>query len=169
MALDATPAGAASDSYLTVAAADAFAAADLGRHATAWAAASTDQKERALKRATRDLDSHIGTVFAQFDPDTPQALLFPRSRDTDTNGNPVIPVVLKKATYEQAIFVLAAADVLDDAGTRRARGLSNFAEPNVSGQHADDPGYGTIAPRALRTIRAGSLDESSLVGWIETT
>ena len=57
MALDATPAGAAADSYLTVAGADALAGDDVGQEAGAWLAlanatpADLARKEAALKTA----------------------------------------------------------------------------------------------------------------------
>jgi DnaT-like ssDNA binding protein len=165
MALDATPAGAASDSYLTVAAADAYAAADLGRNREAWAAADTDTKERALKRATRDLSRVAGYTGPRYSE--LQALIFPRLEDFDLAGDPIIPVTLEHATYEQAAFLIRNADVIDDAASRRARGLANFAEPDVSGQLAADPEYGSIAPRALELVV--EFTQRSSIGWISTT
>lgn len=56
MALDATIAGAAANSYLTVAEADARAANDPISGET-WQAAALDEKERALVTATDDVDT----------------------------------------------------------------------------------------------------------------
>ena len=62
MAIDATIAGASANSYLTVAAADALAASELGRDMKAWTAATTDEKEAALVRATEEVDAEVGRV-----------------------------------------------------------------------------------------------------------
>src|SRR4051794_17191794 len=99
MALDPTVAGASSDSYLSVAAADAMAAADLGPEAEAWVRGSAPQKEAALRRATRELDSYLGSRWMRYD--TAQARLFPRSVDfRGTWGTPVpfIPADIINAT-----------------------------------------------------------------------
>lgn len=166
MAIDTTIGGASADSYLSVAEADAYAAADLGRNATAWAEAQTDTKERALKRATRDLSRIAGYTGARWSFD--QALVFPRSIDLDpVTGLPVLPVPLKNATAEQAMYVIRNANVIDDAASRRARGLSNFTEPDVGGQLADDPDFGAISPRAIELLQP--LAERSVIGWISTT
>lgn len=166
MALDATPAGSSSDSYLTVAAADAFAAADLGRQASKWLEASTttDLKERALKRATRDLDRAARFVYRFSET---QALLFPRVDDVDAASLPIIIPELAEATYEQAAYVLLNADLIDDAGSRRARQLTNFSEPDVSGTVADNPEWGVLSPRAAKLLEG--LTTASVIGWIETT
>jgi DnaT-like ssDNA binding protein len=165
VALDVTPGGPNADSYLSVADADAFAASDLGRQATKWAAASPDEKERALKRATRDLDRAARFVYS-YDPDV-QALKFPSRIDVDTSGNLIIPSSLEEATYEQASYVLNNADLIDDAQSRRARQLTNFAEPDVSGTVADDAAWGALAPRAKDLLEG--LTSGSVVGWISTT
>lgn len=165
MALDATPAGSASDSYLTVADADALSAADLGRFAVEWASATVDVKERALRRATRDLDRATGYQPDRYAVD--QSLAFPRIEDVDDAGTPIIPSDLRLATYEQAKYLLRTADQIDDAAARRARGMVNFTEPNVSGQISDDPGFGRLAPAAAEYL--GSFTQRSTVGWIVTT
>ena len=46
------------------------------------------------------------------------------------------------------------AQVIDDDGTRRARGLSNFSEQNVSGALASDSHLGQYAPR-MRSLLDG--------------
>lgn len=82
MALDATVGGANADSYLSVAAADLLASADVGRAATTWAAltTTTDLKERALKRATREIDAFLRTSGAARFAAT-QLRLYPRAVD----------------------------------------------------------------------------------------
>lgn len=131
MALDSTVAGSSSDSYISVAVADGFAADDLGPEATAWTAATTADKEKALKRATREIDGYLRTGWLRYA--TTQALLFPRS--IDHSGTPevaFIPRNVQLATYEQATYVLRNATVIDSARQRRARDLESASEPNIS-------------------------------------
>lgn len=159
MALDATVAGSAANSYLTVADADALAAADLGGNAKEWVEATVETKEAALIRATDEIDS---TVVRTVPYSTTQALLFPRLIDVDSiGGSPELPTRLQKATYLQASFLVKNADLLDHAATRRARGLVNFANPDgTSGQLADSPSFGNLHPRVemmLDEFTAGSV------------
>lgn len=119
MTLIATPAGATSDSYLTVADADAFAGADLGPESVAWLDADdVDTKERALKRATREIDMYLEPAWDRYS-DT-QALQFPRSVDA-TGATPYIPASVRVATYQQAIYLLKNHRVLAAANVRRYR------------------------------------------------
>ncbi len=131
MALDSTVAGASADSYLSVAAADLFAAADLGPEVDAWLAAVTATKEKALKRATREIDGYLRTGWRRWV--TTQSLLFPR--EIDYSGTPAVAFVprsIQMACYEQATYVLKNASVIDNAHTRRAREMQSASEPNVS-------------------------------------
>lgn len=147
MAIDATVAGASANSYLTVAEADAFANSDLGASARDWLSATDDTKEAALIRATEEVDAEIGRVIAS--AVTGQALLFPRTVDRTAAGVLALPVRLKRATYLQAAYLVKNADAIDLAAGVRARGLSNFSNPDgVSGQVADDPSFGALHPRA---------------------
>jgi hypothetical protein len=152
MALDATVAGASANSYLTVAAADAFAASDLGRNAKDWLAATSEDKEAALIRASEEIDGTVGRVesYAVLG----QALLFPRLIDTELDGTtPKLPKTLQKATYLQAAYLIHNANLLDDAAARRARGLVNFSNPDgTSGQVATDASWGTLHPRVDRML-----------------
>lgn len=131
MTLDATVAGTDANSYVTVGDADAFAAIDLGRDVVTWNAAETSQKEAALQLATRDLDTYKRGVETRFDTD--QALRFPRDTDVDSGGDPMLPTRLQQATFAQAKYRLNSADLLVDARSRRARGLSNFSDDDGSG------------------------------------
>lgn len=159
MALDATVAGSDANSYLTVAAADALAASDLGGNAKEWAAATVEDKEAALIRATDEIDAAVVRTVPY---STTQALLFPRLTDVDSLGGlPELPTRLQKATYLQASFLVKNADLLDQAASRRARGLVNFSNPDgTSGQVATSPGWGTLHPRVesmLDEFTAGSV------------
>ena len=86
MAIDATIGGATSDSYSTVADADAYHTNHL-YHAT-WTAASTDSKERSLKMATRLLDERITWVGSKYTDE--QHLRWPRGSVTDLDGDSVL-------------------------------------------------------------------------------
>ena len=167
MPLDTTPGGSASDSYLSLADALAFANADLGRYAAAWIAATDADREKALRRATRDIDRYVGSTVDRYD--VGQKLAFPRFIDTNDAGAPIIVPRLREATYQQAVYVLVNADVLDDAATRRARALTNFSEPNVSGQIADDERFGRLAPEAAILLTGEGFEGGAVVGWIEST
>lgn len=174
MAIDATPAGANADSYLTVAAADALAGADLGPEVDAWLAlddqtpADLARKEAALKRATREIDAYLRSGWARYS--TTQALRFPRSIDV-ADEEPFIPVDLQRATYQQAIYINKNATILAAANRRRARNVTTASEPDVSYTQGDaeEPlssmsalalhylaGYAT-APRAQRASKVGSV------------
>ena len=148
MTLDATPAGANADSYLTVAGADSLAGEDLGPEVTAWLAATTASKEAALKRATREIDGYLRTGVSAYS--STQALRFPRSTDV-VSGSPVIPRAIVLATYQQAIFVLKNATVLAAANTRRARSQASASEPDVSYSQDNDP-TSLLSPIALHYL-----------------
>ena len=151
MTLDATVAGAAANSYLTVAAADALAAADMGPEADRWSAATTtvDDRERALKRATREIDGFVRTGWLR--NVATQALRFPRSIDVTSAGVAFIPPDILQAVYHQAAYVLANAAVIDRADARHARDLASSSEPNMSGS-PDPEGTHVMSPRALHYL-----------------
>lgn len=152
MALDATVAGASADSYLTVAAADAYAAADLGPDVDAWAAATVASKESALKLATADIDAEYGLDVARYS--ITQALVFPRSTDLVANVA-TLPSGVKRATWEQAKYRYANRKLFADARARRARGLASFSDDDGSGTmslHAEMEGLSIAARRFLAGV-----------------
>lgn len=148
MTLDATPAGAAADSYLTVAAADALAGEDLGPERDAWLKADVETKERALQRATREVDGYVATGWPQYNAD--QALTFPRELDVDGNGDPLIPRKVVLATYQQALYVLKNRDALAAMNAHRSR--AGDVEPDAS--YGVDPqnGPSIISPMAMHYL-----------------
>jgi hypothetical protein len=170
--IDATVAGASADSYLTVDEADALAIADLGRQARQWLASDLDTKEAALKRATRDVDDFVDVVPSRWSYDAAtgaplQALLFPRGGDA-LEGVPFIPSTVVRATYEQAAYLILNADAIDAAASRRAQGLSNFANPDgTGGTLSTDPHAGRLAPRVERLLTR--LSGASVIAEIVTT
>ena len=163
-----TPASSTANAYIDLAAANAYAEADIGPLAQKWRESSDEEeKSRAILRATRDIDRFVGRVVALYDPDTPQPLMFPRNVDVNASGAAYIAEGVRRATYLQAIYLFGNAKQIDEAKTQRARGLTNFAEPNVSGSLATDPSFGQFSPdldSALVELREGSV-----VGWIIPT
>lgn len=130
MTFDATVAGASANSYLLVAAADAFATADVGPMVDAWTAADTATKQRVLQRATREVDAYLRSSGTTRYSGT-QLLLYPRPIDV-SGSTPYIPVPIQLAVWAQAKYLTANAKVLDAAATRRARGMQSASEPTVS-------------------------------------
>lgn len=168
MPLDVTPGGTAADSYLSVADSLLYANNDLGSFAAGWIAADSATQEKALRRATRDIDRFLGATVAGYA--IGQRLSFPRYYDVDPiTGLPIIPERVQEATYLQAIYVLANADVIDQASTRRARGLMNFTEPNVSGAIAEDANFGRLSPDAAALLTGEGFEGGAIVGWISST
>jgi hypothetical protein len=151
MSLDATVAGTSANSYIAVATADGFAGDDLGAEAVKWldAGTVTATKEKALKRATRELDAYLRTGWPPYS--TTQALLFPRAVDV-VSSSPVIPRSIQLACYQQAIYLVANADVLAAANTRRARAMSSASEPNVAFTETADDGSNELSPQALQYL-----------------
>lgn len=164
MPLDATVAGASANSYLTVAEADVLAADDLGPQADGWVAAAEPLKEKALKRATREIDAFLPSVGASRYATT-QALLFPlKAYVGGVLQSPALPSVVKRATYEQATYVLANAKFLDEAAARRAHGLFSYQNPDGTGGSVSvDPAFGRLSPD-VEALLAASFRRRGRVG-----
>lgn len=114
MALDTTLGGSTTDSYGTLNDADAYHSA-LGR--SAWAAATTVDRESALRRAALWLDG----VYRKDYPGKrlngrQQALEWPRSSASDYFGDAIasdsIPQEIQKAQFEAAYHELTTPDSL---------------------------------------------------------
>lgn len=166
--LDATVGGASANSYLTVAEADAAAGDDLGSFAEKWLKTPLDQKERALIRASREISLRYGSTV-RYDP--AQALAFPRSIDYTTGPTPFLHADLKRATYEQAIYLATVASTLDAAAARRAQGTFTASDDNGSYSLASDPQLGRIAPEALAALNAlrGSSRSARTIKSVQLT
>ena len=101
MAIDATVNGATSDSFITVAVADTYFSNNL--YATTWDAASTADKEKALKMATRILDEKVAWVGTR--ATSAQALGWGRTDvywDGITVSSTTMPIQISNATAEFA-------------------------------------------------------------------
>lgn len=127
MSIDATAGGASSNSFATVAEANAYHNARL--HNETWFDANTDTKERSLKWATRILDDMKwkGSKTA-----STQALEWPRAAVLNLNGDELddatIPTFLINAVSEYA-FELIKMDREVDSDTK---GISQVMAGEVS-------------------------------------
>lgn len=152
--VDATVGGASSNSYVTTSDGDAYFADRL--NASAWTAASADQKAQAVITATGRLDQEDweGSPVRPLtgtSSDLTQALKWPRNaadNDEDwTYLNTVVPEPVKRATLKLALVYLGASDdPLADTG------LEGFEEVAV--------GPVKVKPRHSRI--AGALPEDVL-------
>lgn len=115
MALDATVGGTASDTYGTLAEADAYFTS---RGIAEWTGTDT-AKEQALRKATTYLDSAYRSRWKGLRVSRDQALAWPRSYAIDSDGYSIeadeIPDELKSAQFEVAILYIAGTDPLATA------------------------------------------------------
>lgn len=104
-----------SESYASVADADLYFFARRGD--TTWAAASTANKEKALRNATDYIEEKYNARFIGRKATKDQALAFPRSYIESYDGYAInsdeIPEKLKRATMELALRALSE-DLLPD-------------------------------------------------------
>lgn len=130
--IDATIAGANANSYVTLAEATSFF--EEAALSTAWDAASTDEKNRALISATRRLDQQdfrgapVNPLTGTAESGT-QALQWPRSGTGYLTT--VIPEPIKRATLKLAYSLLADPSFLQESG------LENFDRAKVGPLEVD--------------------------------
>jgi hypothetical protein len=166
MAFDATVGGADATSYITVEQGDDFATVDIGPERDAWGKADDTTKEVALQRATVELEAYI--VPGGVPGTTTQALMFPRAVDVDADGDAIVPMNVRRATYHQAAYVLANHRAIDAANVRRFRSTAGD-DLDTFGVDADN-GPTLISPRARALLtgyqrtRGGARIKSVLVG-----
>jgi len=126
MALDATPNGTTSDSYVSVSDADAYHATHL--YSTDWSGATEANKEIALKMATRILDEKVDWSGSR--ATSTQLLGWGRINVTDdgqTVESTVIPQAIKNATSEFAKSLLAS----DTTGDAQGKGLTSLVVGSI--------------------------------------
>lgn len=157
MALDATPGGAAADSYATVA--DLTAYLDAHVSGAAASAKTTDEKERALKTATRQLDSFL--AWAGAPASQTQALAVPRVGLVDPNtlapiAATVVPTRVKWATCEQARLLLVVGDRAVDGDVER-EGLASLKAGSVELEFRDKAPQAVVAPSAYAFVAAWAV------------
>lgn len=164
MALDTTVGGAAADSYLTVAEADALAGSLRFPFATEWIA-ETDQptKEAKLRQAAIDIGAYVRVGAPYL---VGQALTFPRETDLDASDDPLIPGAVQRAQAMQAAYLLENAKTIENAATRRARGMFSFSDDDGSGSIAIDPTVGLLSPSAEAELRSIAFGRGLAAGTI---
>lgn len=127
MSIDATVNGANADSYVTVATADAYHTNHL--YASTWTNASTSDKEKALKMATRILDEKCD--WAGTRTTSTQALGWGRSDvtyDGQTVDNDVIPTQIANATSEFARHLIGS----DLTANAEGKGLDSLKVGDIT-------------------------------------
>lgn len=125
------------NTYSSLADAKAFLATYPATYTGPWDAATDDLKSQALVMATHILDSQIVWKGVRKDPDTPQARMWPRNKwprkttavfirtpqeDRSWWRDTQIPVVVKEATIEMALFVLQR-NLIAELGTEGLKSL----------------------------------------------
>ena len=122
---------------------------------SAWTAATADQKNEALKEATRRIDSMIlrGNKY-----DSDQALEFPRIIDGVTVGNAdqdaEVPASVSWACLEEAMTIIGAGS----SGGRQAlqaQGVASYQIPGIISE-TFVAGFGSVtlqSPRARQIMR----------------
>lgn len=159
MTLDATVAGDTANSYLEADEADAFAATD-AVNGEAWLAAEDEAKDRALMAATNDVDLFKRSVATRYS--ATQALLFPRDVDIDSSDDPIILADIRRATYEQGVYLVRNAKLIADAAARRARALYSFSDDDGSATQALSPTFGLYSPKMIEYLdRVGAVGRAT--------
>jgi len=127
MSIDATPNGANSDSFMTVAEADAYWATNL--YATNWVAGTNAEREKALKMATRILDEKCAWVGTR--ATSTQALGWGRTdvvHDGTTVSSTTVPIQIKNATAQFAGSLL----VSDLTANAEGKGLNSLKVGDIT-------------------------------------
>jgi|GEM_PF-2365694 len=154
MTLDATPAGPAADSYVTLDQADQYFEADYD-FAAVWTALSEEDKARLLISAARTID-RLRYQGRPYDETTPQALQFPRIiggrvHDLTSAGELAVPVAVRRAACEQArqIYLIGSdggpADLL-------SFGLGSFQLDRITVSASDRVRTRGLCPAAARLL-----------------
>ncbi len=178
--IDATVAGADSNSYVTMAEADAYFAGRL--HADAWDTATQADKEKALVSACRDIGAlrlasrrlpygyvrePVGALDVQYDPllvvDAEQALAFPRLRDVDAAGAYCIPERVKQAQCEEALALLAFGAEQARRSALQAGGVSSFSTDGLSESYREAAGSSPLASAEARRLMQGFLQLGGVI------
>lgn len=149
MALDATIGGAASDTYGTLAEADAYFAS---RQSGSWDG-SNAHKEMALRKAATYLDQRYLGSWRGSRVYSTQLRAWPRVDVIDVDGFPilstVIPVALKNAQFEAAAIIASGVDL--EAAVNRAVKREKVGPIEV--EYTDAAGTVTQYPSVTNWLR----------------
>ncbi|MBM3476860.1 MAG: hypothetical protein FJX75_26605 [Armatimonadetes bacterium] len=154
--IDATVAGENSNSYVTLAFADAYFADTLeGRE---WLGFGREDRARALISAARKIDEEFRYYGQPHDTATPQALKFPRDGDHDADGNLRIPDGVEYAACELALHLLREHKSPDlvDRERLQEQGVRRFNLDGITEQYAN--GVWDNFPRRVRKLLRPFID-----------
>ncbi|MFB3883244.1 MAG: DnaT-like ssDNA-binding protein [Armatimonadota bacterium] len=180
MAVDATIAGPASNSYLSLEDAQDYFAARL--HSHAWDAASDADKEKALLSACRRIEAHRLQVHRRpygfpydlpnaldrpADPlapaDPEQALSFPRQRDLDRTGNFALPEQVKQAQCEEALALLAQGAEQERRRSLQAAGVKSFSVDGLSESYETGAARQMLLSAEARVLLAPFIERGGII------
>jgi len=180
MAIDATNAGAASNSYLSLVEAQAYFAARL--RSDAWDAASDADKEKSLLTACRRIEAHrlrvhrrpygypydlpnaldrLADPLAPADPD--QALSFPRQRDLDRSGSYAVPEHVKHAQCEEALALLAQGVEHERRRALQAAGVKSFTVDGLSESYESGAATQVLLSAEARSLLAPFIERGGVI------
>ncbi len=107
------------DSYVSVADADTYW---LDRNNSVWAAAATEDKEKALRFATEYIDgSYDGRWIGEHPGAASQVLAWPRNGAVDSEGRSVTGIPQRAADATSRLALDALSDFLSEAEDRGGR------------------------------------------------
>ncbi len=167
MEIIATLSGVDSNSYITVAEADAYFAGRL--HASAWETASTGDKEKALVTACRAIEGSRLNVNRRVVGDLlspvviTQALGFPRYRDIDATGAYIIPEAVKRAQCEEALALLAFGAEAQKRAALQAGGVSSFSVDGLSESYREGAGSSPLVSAEARRLIAPFISRGGVI------
>ena len=162
----ATISGEESNSYVTVAEADAYFGARL--HAGAWETATTGDKEKALVTACRAIEACRLRVdrrgASEISPAVlTQALSFPRVRDTDSSGAYIVPSPVQDAQCEEALALLAFGAEQDRRATLQAAGVTSFSVDGLSETYGAAGSRSPLVSSRARALLAPYVDRGGVI------
>lgn len=150
MAIDATVGGASADSYSSVSGGDDYH--DDHLYSTTWTAASTADKEKALKMATRILDERVDWIgYKNTDA---QSLRWPRAAALTPDGYAVltteIPAAVGNATSEFARHLIGTDLTVNADG----KGIDSLSVGSIS-VNFDKEDTADVLPTIVREMLRG--------------
>jgi hypothetical protein len=161
MSIIATVGAADSDSYVTLDEANTYFSAVFNNNL--WTELVEDKKERALKTATRVIDtlSFPGSKksVSLEGSDTYQALKFPRSNTINEDGEYIIPVYIKNATCEQAMHMIRFGEIMEQNIALQKSGVKS---QKIPGQAQVFSGSGSIVAPAVLSMLQGKVKIKSV-------
>ncbi len=163
MALVATAGATSANSYTTRAEANAYFQLAVNPKKATWFALQNETKDEWLIRATQTIDAQpingtkLDTNLSAGVPD--QALKFPLDGDSE-GGTAYIRDVVKRCTYEQAIYLAEAGDGSTTRQRLQAQGVTSVTIDDVSetyGSSGTSGGVMLLAPIVKTMLYSAGL------------